>query len=72
MSVDMSIKVDPSCSTVTTQVTLVHYTILIWGQGELVFARLIFWLDIAIDSISIGHNTCGLGFGLPVVKDAIV
>ena len=72
MSIDVSIEVDPGGGRVATQMTLIHNTILIWRQSELVFSILILRLDIAIDCITIGHNTGGLSLGLSIVEDAIV
>ena len=50
---------------------LIDNTLLVRGKGELVLS-IILCLDIAIDSIAVGHNAGGLSFGLVIVKYSIV
>ena len=71
MSVDVSIEIEPRVGCVGAEMALVHNTILIWGQTELVFS-IILTLDIAIDGIAIGNNTGSLGLRFSVVEDSIV
>ena len=72
MSVDVGVEGSPGGCGEGAEVTLVHNTLLIIGQSELVLSVLSLLLQVTIHSVSIGHNTGGLGLGFPTVKYAIV
>ena len=76
MGVDVGVEVDPSGGGVGAEVALVHNTLLIWRQSELVLARpglgFLGLEAVSVDGVTIGHNTCGLGLGLRVVENSVI
>ena len=72
VSVDMAVEGGPGGDSEGAEVALVHDALLLSWQGELVLSVLSLLLQVTIHSVSIGHNTGGLGLGFPTVKYAIV
>ena len=76
MGVDVSVEVDPGGCGVGAEVALVHDALLIWRQSELPLAwaglSLLGLEAVPVDGVPIGHDACGLGLGLRVVKNSII
>ena len=74
MSVDVGVEVCPGGGSVGAEVTLVHNPLLVRGQSELVLptglAGLV--LEVAIDSVTVGHDTCRVALWFSIVENSVV
>ena len=71
MGVDVGVEGVPSGGREGAEVALVDQTLLVRRQAELVLPlRLV--LQVPVHGVPVGHNTRGVGLGLPVVKNSVV
>ena len=72
MSVDVGVEGGPGGGGEGAEVALVHDALLVRGERELELGVLPLVLQVSIHSVTVGHNTGGLGLGFPTVKYPIV
>ena len=75
MGVDVGVEVDPGGGGVGAEVALVHDALLVWRQSELILPRSglsLLGLEVPVDGVPIGNDTCGLSLGLRVVENSVI
>ena len=71
VGVDVGVEGVPGGGGEGAEVALVDQTLLVRRQAELVLPlRLV--LQVTVHGVPVGHNTRGVGLGLPVVKNSVV